>query len=235
MPATAASDLQALAAEDPRAAGEPLRVGLIVRPGSPLEPMQAAVEVLRDDPHVEVVALELGWSPGWQSVLDLGVPLVVEVGLDGAQREALDDIAAAVDDGADVIAKFRTGATPSWPWPDEQVLGAFLDAVVLHGLPFKLTGGLHHVVRGTYDGGPMHGVLNVLLATHEALNGAEAPELAETLAVADAEQLVERVIRLTPQEAQQTRASLTAYGCCGVLEPLEELVALGLLAPPLTP
>jgi hypothetical protein len=77
----------------------------------------------------------------------------------------------------------------------------------------------------------MHGVLNVLLATHEALNGAEAPELAETLAVADAEQLVECVIRLTPKEAEQTRAILTAYGCCGVLEPLEELVALGLLAP----
>lgn len=232
VPATAAAELQALAAEDPRAAGEPLRVGLIVRPGSPLGPVRDAVELLRDDPHVDVTALELGWSPGWQSVLDLEVPVVVEVGLDGAQQEALDDIAAAVDHGADVIAKFRTGTTASWPWPDEQVLGAFLDAVVLHGLPFKLTGGLHHVVRGTYDAEPMHGVLNVLLATHEALNGAEAPELAETLAVADAEQLVERVIRLTPQEAEQTRASLTAYGCCGVLEPLEELVALGLLPPP---
>lgn len=231
VPATAAAEVKALADADSRTGSAPLGLGLIVRPGSPLEPLREAVELLRDDPHVEVSALELGWAPGWQSILDLDVPVVVEVGLDGAQREALDDIAAAVDDGADVIAKFRTGATPSWPWPDERALGGFLDAVVLHGLPFKLTGGLHHVVRGTYDGEPMHGVLNVLLATHEALNGAEAPELAEVLAITDAELLVDRVTRLTPEDAEQTRASLTAYGCCVVLEPIEELVALGLLAP----
>jgi hypothetical protein len=231
VPATAAAELRTLAAGDPRTADAPLRVGLIVRPGSPVEPLREAVELLRDDPRVEISALELGWAPGWQSVLDLGLPVVVEVGLGGAQQEALDDIAAAVDDGADVIAKFRTGATPSWPWPDEAALAGFLDAVVLHGLPFKLTGGLHHVVRGSYDGESMHGLLNVLVATHEALNGAEAPELAEVLAQDSAEVLVERVTRLTREEAEQTRASLTAYGCCVVLEPIEELVALGLLTP----
>jgi hypothetical protein len=231
VPATAAAELEGLAAADPRTVDEPLRAGLIVRPGSPLEPLRDAVELLRGDPRVEVTALELGWTPGWQSVLDLGVPVVVEVGLAGAQLEALDDIAAAVDDGADVIAKFRTGQTPSWPWPDEATLAGFLDAVVLHGLPFKLTGGLHHAVRGTYRDEPMHGLLNVIVATHEALDGAEAPEIAEVLAQDNAEVLVERVSRLTPEEAEQTRASFTAYGCCGVLEPIEELVALGLLTP----
>ena len=231
VPATAVAELQAHAEADPRTEAQPLRPGLIVRPGSPIEPLREAVELLRDDPRVEVTAVELGWAPGWQSVLDLEVPVVVEVGLDDAQREALDDIAAAVDDGADVIAKFRTGRTPTWPWPEEQVLGGFLDAVVLHGLPFKLTGGLHHAVRGSYGDEPMHGVLNVLLATHEALQGAETPELAEVLAVTDAELLVDRITRLTAEEAEQARASLTAYGCCGVLEPIQELVALGLLAP----
>jgi hypothetical protein len=230
VPAAAAAELQALAEADSRTSGAPLRVDLVIRPGSTVDPLREAVELLRDDLTVEVTALELGWAPGWQSVLDLDLPVAVEVGLGGAQREALDDIAAAVDDGADVIAKFRTGATPSWPWPDEETLAGFLDAVVLHGLRFKLTGGLHHAVRGPYGGEQMHGVLNVLLATHEALEGAEAPELAETLAVTDAELLVDRVTRLTPQGAEQTRASFTAYGCCGVLEPIEELVALGLLA-----
>ena len=37
--------------------------------------------------------------------------------------------------------------------------------------------------------------------------------------------------RLTPEEVEQTRASFSAYGCCVVLEPIEELVALGLLSP----
>lgn len=231
VPAAAAAELKTLAAGDPRTSEEPLRVGLIVRPGSPVDPLREAVELLRDDPLVEVTALELGWAPGWQSVLDLGLSLAVEVGVGGAQQEALDDIAAAVDDGADVIAKFRTGETPTWAWPDEAALAGFLDAVVLHGLPFKLTGGLHHAVRGTYEEEPMHGVLNVLLATHEALNGSEAPELAEVLTQDNAEVLVERVTRLTPEEVEQTRASFTAYGCCVVLEPIEELVALGLLSP----
>lgn len=231
VPAAAAAELKTLAAGDPRTSEEPLRVGLIVRPGSPVDPLREAVELLHDDPLVEVTALELGWAPGWQSVLDLGLSLAVEVGVGGAQQEALDDIAAAVDDGADVIAKFRTGETPTWAWPDEAALAGFLDAVVLHGLPFKLTGGLHHAVRGTYEEEPMHGVLNVLLATHEALNGSEAPELAEVLTQDNAEVLVERVTRLTPEEVEQTRASFTAYGCCVVLEPIEELVALGLLSP----
>lgn len=231
VPAAAAAELKTLAAGDPRTSEEPLRVGLIVRPGSPVDPLREAVELLRDDPLVEVTALELGWAPGWQSVLDLDLPVAVEVGVGGAQQEALDDIAAAVDDGADVIAKFRTGETPTWAWPDEAALAGFLDAVVLHGLPFKLTGGLHHAVRGTYEEEPMHGVLNVLLATHEALNGSEAPELAEVLTQDNAEVLVERVTRLTPEEVEQTRASFTAYGCCVVLEPIEELVALGLLSP----
>ena len=231
VPAAAAAELKTLAAGDPRTSEEPLRVGLIVRPGSPVDPLREAVELLHDDPLVEVTALELGWAPGWQSVLDLGLSVAVEVGVGGAQQEALDDIAAAVDDGADVIAKFRTGETPAWAWPDEAGLAGFLDAVVLHGLPFKLTGGLHHAVRGTYEEEPMHGVLNVLLATHEALNGSEAPELAEVLTQDNAEVLVERVTRLTPEEVEQTRASFSAYGCCVVLEPIEELVALGLLSP----
>lgn len=230
VPATSVVELKALADAGDGTADEPLRVGLIVRPGSALDPLREAVEALRDDERIAVSAVELGWTPGWQSVLDLEVPVVVEVGLDGVQAEALDDIAAAVDDGSDVIAKFRTGQTPSWPWPDEQALAGFLDAVVLHGLPFKLTGGLHHAVRGTYAGEPMHGVLNVLLATHEALEGAEAPELADTLAETDPEALVERITRLAPEQVERARASLTAYGCCGVMEPIDELVALGLLA-----
>ena len=50
-------------------------------------------------------------------MLALEVPVVVEVGVGADQRAGLDDIADAVDDEADVTAKFRTGETPTWPWP----------------------------------------------------------------------------------------------------------------------
>lgn len=229
VPAAAAGELAALAGADPRTSQEPLEVSLVVRPGSPAQGIVDALASLRDDERVLVTAAELGWSPEWRQVLDAEVPVVVEVGVGENQARGLDDIATAVDEEHDVTAKFRTGATPSWPWPDEATLGGFLDAVVLHGLPFKLTGGLHHAVRGSYDGEPMHGLLNVLLATHEALAGAEAHELAGVLARHDTEVLVTALSSLTTEEAEQVRESLTAYGCCGVLDPLTELEALGLI------
>jgi len=232
VPATSAAELAALASRDERAVAQPLQVGLIVRPGSPLEPLLDAVDLLRDDPRVLVTAAELGWADGptgWRRALDLGIPLVVEVGLGSDQESGLDDIAHAVDHEHDVTAKFRTGATPAWPWPDETTLAGFLDAVVLRGLPFKLTGGLHHTVRGDQAGHPTHGLLNVLLATHEALDGAETRELSRELARHDTEVLVTAVSSLGTDDAARIRKSFTAYGCCGVLDPLTELEALGLI------
>ena len=229
VPAPDAAEAAGLAAGDGRTAAAPLHLGLVLRPGSPVQPAVDAVAALRDEDRVVVAAVEVGWSPDWRSVLALGVPLVVEVGVGQAQQDALDDIADAVDDEADVTAKFRTGETATWPWPDEHVLGGFLDAVVLHGLSFKLTGGLHHAARGIYAGEPMHGLLNVVVATHEALDGAEAPALARVLGQTSAELLTDRVARMTAVDAARVRASFTAYGCCGVLDPLVELAALGLI------
>ena len=229
VPATSADELAALAAADPRTSELPLEVGLVVRPGAPVQPLVDALTALRDHDRVLVTAAELGWSDGWRRVLDADVPVVVEVGLGDDQARGLDDVAAAVDDERDVAVKFRTGATPTWAWPDEQSLGGFLDAVVLHGLSFKLTGGLHHAVRGSDAGQPVHGVLNVLLATHEALHGAEADELSGALARHDTEVLVTALSSLNAVAAQRVRASFTSYGCCGVLDPLTELEALGLI------
>jgi hypothetical protein len=229
VPATSAGELAKLAAKDDRAVAEPLQIGLIIRPDSPMEPLFDAVDLLRDEPRVQLTSGEVGWHPQWKDALRLELPIVVEVGLSTEQQHGLDEIAAAVDDGSDVIAKFRTGPTPAWPWPDEATLAGFLDAVILRALPFKLTGGLHHALRGEYDGKPMHGLVNVLVAVHEALGGSEADDLAAVLRQTQSELLVERLAGLTPEEAGQLRAKLTSYGCCGVLEPLSELAALGLI------
>lgn len=227
--ASDADGLARLAVADDRTEKRPLEVGLVVRPGTPVSLLTDGAEVLSCEPRVRVVVVELGWSPGWRSALALDLPVVVEVARGPEQGSALDDIAGAVDENATVLAKFRTGATPEWPWPDETALAEFLDATILRGLTFKLTGGLHHVVRGDHQGEPQHGLLNVILATHEALDGAEAQELAETLGIRNAEVLTDRVSRLTAVAAARARGSFTAFGCCGVLDPLTELEALGLL------
>jgi len=229
VPATSAGELAQLAAHDERTATAPLEVGLVVRPDSPLEPLIEAVELLGGEPSVRVLQAELGWSPGWRRALDIEVPLVVEVGLGSDQVAGLDDIARTADDDRDVAAKFRTGETPSWPWPDETTLAGFIEAAIKRGLPFKLTGGLHHAVRGEYSGAPMHGLLNVLLATQHGLHGADSAELASILARRDAEILASGVSAIQADEAARVRGRFTAYGCCGVLDPLTELDALGLL------
>lgn len=229
VPATAAGELAQLAAKDDRAVVEPLEVGLVVRPDSPMEPLFDAVDLLRDEPRIRLTGGEVGWNPHWRQAVGLGLPLVVEVRLGPEQRHGLDEIASAVDEGTPVIAKFRTGPTPAWSWPDETVLAGFLAGVVERGLSFKLTGGLRHALRGDYRGKPMHGVVNALLATHEALEGAESAELAAVLAETRPDVLVPRLAAIEPDEVDRLRSRFTSYACSGVLDPIGELAALGLV------
>lgn len=229
VPATAAGELAKLAAKDDRAVAEPLAVGLVVRPDSPMEPLFDAADLLRVEPRVRLTGCEVGWNPNWRQALGLGLPLVVEVRLGDEQRRGLAEVAGAAHEGAPVIAKFRTGATPAWPWPDEAALAGFLSGAAEHGLPFKLTGGLHHAVRGAHKGRPVHGIVNALLATHEGLEGADRSELVGLLGQTRSERLVERLAALTEDQAGRLRSRFTSYGCCGVLEPLEEVAALGLI------
>ena len=132
-------------------------------------------------------------------------------------------------------AKFRTGVTPTWPWPDEAELAGFVVAAVGRGLPFKLTGGLHHAVRASHApaaGGPpeeQHGLLNVLLAVHRAIRGGTTADLEAVLAERDPQRLVEDIRALSHEEVVAVRTAFTAYGCCGVTDPINDLAALGLL------
>jgi hypothetical protein len=224
---------------------EPLRAGLIARPGTPLHTVTDALHLLRDHPQVQVCAVEVGWTPEWRD-LDLGVleqepALVLEVPRGTDQARVLDDIAEAGRSGTaasgSVVAKFRTGATPAWAWPDEQELAAFLHAAVARQLPFKLTGGLHHAVRGTHPvtgrdeehAEEQHGLLNVLCAVAGAVDGLNPESLAHLLAERDPQPLAREVAALTAADAERVRALFTAYGCCGVTDPVTELSELNLI------
>ena len=224
-----ASDAAGLLALSPGGA-EPLQVSLVARPGSPRGAVDDALHLLRPGRQVEVAGVEVVWAPEWRD-LELGdVPLVLEVPRGGDdQVRVLDDIAAEAGDGGSVRAKFRTGATPAWDWPDEGELATFVAASVERHLPFKLTGGLHHAVRGTYQGQEQHGLLNVLCAVRRAASGADAVELGEVLAQRDPSRVVPEVARMTDAEVARVRTLFTAYGCCGVTEPVSELSALNLV------
>lgn len=213
-----------------------LRVVLVARPGADPLLVTSGLAALRDERRVQVVGAELAWQPSWR---DLGLDdlaLALEVPRGDGQAAALDDIHRGHGEGRTVVAKFRTGATATWPWPDERELAQFLIRCLGLGAPFKLTGGLHHAVRGTYevDGVPEenHGLLNVLLATSAALEGGGPAEVGGLLALRERDALAGVVGAWPEATARRVRAAFTAYGCCTVTDPVGELADLDLLHRP---
>lgn len=246
--ASAAGELaQAATDAEPTETSEPVEVGVIARPGTPVEDLLAAVDLLGHAPGLGVASVEVAHDPagGWRRALELGIPVAVEVTTDPqAQARALSELSElsgaghADDTRAPLIAKLRTQSTPQTPVPSAHEVADFILATAGHGLPFKLTGGLHHAVAGdraAQQGAPgslefQHGVLNVILATHQGGLGAPAAELAETLAATDEALLVAQVRELDAPAIAGLRARFVSFGCCGVLDPLGEIAALGLLA-----
>ena len=225
LPVSAATVLEDVVGRSASSLTPDLAVALVARPGVPTAEVETAVSVLDTASGVTVVGVEMAWSPQWREAHLGGLPLTLEVPRGRAQLTALDDLRG---EGA-AQAKFRTGATPTWHWPDEVELAAFVLASVERAVPFKLTGGLHHLVRGTHDEGEQHGLLNVLLAVHLAVTGAGHEALTTVLGERDTESLVQRTGLIGADEARAVRTTFTAYGCCEVTDPISELTTRRLI------
>ncbi|GAA1750200.1 hypothetical protein GCM10009834_03720 [Streptomonospora arabica] len=130
-------------------------------------------------------------------------------------------------------AKLRTGGTRADAFPGEDELAGALCAAAERGRALKCTAGLHHAVRYTdpRTGFEHHGFLNVLLAVHTALRGGDRADAAEVLALRDGARAAAAAAGLGAEEAAAVRALFSSFGTCSVLEPLGDLVALGLLSP----
>ncbi len=159
--------------------------------------------------------------------LDVAVPTAIEIPRARGWRGALDVIA---EDGAERV-KFRTGGPTPEHVPTDHQLAAFVSACLERRLPFKLTAGLHHLVRRTSptDGRQEHGVLNVMAAVAVASGGASVDTVAEILGLRDLPTVMAVV---DTADARELRRWFTSYGSCSIDEPRDELVAAGLLEPP---
>lgn len=154
------------------------------------------------------VSIEVPWAPGW--------------------REALEVVAEAGH-----RAKLRTGGASAAAHPDEPALAERVLACLDLDVPFKLTAGLHHAVRRTEPDTnfEQHGFLNVLLAVGSALDGGGIDDVARVLADRDGPALAARAAALDEAGAGRLRRWFASFGTCSIAEPVEDLVALGLLTP----
>ena len=72
-------------------------------------------------------------------------------------------------------------------------------------------------------------LLNVITTVRWALNGENVDELVPLLSERDPAVLAQHVTRMSVADASIVRAFFTAYGCCGVTDPVHDLSTLGLI------
>jgi hypothetical protein len=198
------------------------------------EPTHHALHVAGADPRLSLVAIEAAHRLLGDDAAVVGENLrrlPSAIGFLEVPRSGFGDSLDLVAKGGWRAAKYRTGGTSDAAFPSERELAAFLVACAERELPFKLTAGLHHAVRHTDDvtGFENHGVLNVLVATLAAKAGDGADTVAEVLEDRSADSVVAAVSSLSDPDVIDVRALFRSFGCCGVTDPINDLIALGLL------
>ena len=155
------------------------------------------------------VFVEIPYAPGWER-------------------------AAAQIEAAGRYGKLRTGGPEPRDTPSPEQLARQLSVLIEADLGFKATAGLHHALAtaGSDAAQPrQHGFLNVLSAVAALVEGAGEADAAEQLARLDGS-LVTEIGSWSDAEAARVRRRLRSFGCCGVLDPVQDLVALGLVREP---
>ncbi|GAB3951465.1 hypothetical protein GCM10027614_53500 [Micromonospora vulcania] len=184
--------------------------------------VEVAVAKRGEDPLPGIAELlrATGTLPGVEAVY---AELPLTFGLMGA----LDALAAARADGMPIAAKFRTGGLASELFPTPAELAAVICACRDRDLPFKLTAGLHQAVRhlDPTTGFTHHGYANVLAATLAAAEGDGVDVVTELLTVTDPRPLLNR----TSGRLDVPRPLWVGFGSCSILEPLTDLIRLGLV------
>lgn len=133
--------------------------------------------------------------------------------------------------GQRVVAKYRTGGVTAAAFPSTHELAEVITDANLHGAPLKFTAGLHSAIRFTdpTTGFDQQGFLNVMVAVALAGRDGDREAVLAALAEREAQPLVKSVRSWSSDEARNVRAAFVSFGCCGVEEPVADLVALGLL------
>ncbi len=198
--------------------GAAQRLGLVV----------AGIEIALRDPddpaaNVRRVVAAVDQARG-EGTLGDDVPVYVEIPgpTTASWLAAADEVAAA-----DHRLKLRLGHVDHDLIPDSDTVAAWIDAALDRETPFKATAGLHRAVRHDPEGGGAHGFLNVLVATQVLWDGGTVADASDALGQRDG-------AALAATDLSSARRWFTSFGSCSVTEPLDDLIALGLV-PDLSP
>jgi hypothetical protein len=165
-----------------------------------------------------VEALELPPSAPLSTVDPAGREIYVEVPLDDAPEERLDEVSRT-----GMRAKVRCGGAAV---PEAEQLGRFVRSCRERRIVFKATAGLHHAVAT--EGA--HGFLNLLAAVAFGDEEAALSERDPAAFSVDADAFRWRGRAAGPSEVAAARsAGLHSIGSCSFFEPVEELESLGVL------
>jgi hypothetical protein len=183
--------------------------------------VEAAVACRGEDPQPGVAVLRR------LAADDEDLDVYAEIPLTWGLLAALDSVAEARAGGLRMAAKFRVGGLAAELFPTPVELAAVICACRDRNLPFRLAAGMRHALRHTdpETGFTHHGFLNVLMAAISAAEGGEVAEVAEALAATHPVPLVE------PARAHRdgARPLWVAFGTANVMDPLTELIRLGLV------
>ncbi|WP_138760237.1 hypothetical protein [Modestobacter altitudinis] len=212
---------------------EPFAVSLIAAAGD----LPAAAARVTADERLQLAGVEVslvadvaGARAAVRALADgvaAGVPAAVEVPWTGARDDVLDVLA-----GSGHRAKLRTGGLRADLFPSPSELADALDACISRGVPVKCTAGLHHAVRHTdpATGFQHHGFLNVLAAVDALAGGSPVPAAVDWLSQDDGPVLAAAARTWPADRIARARGVFTSFGTCSVLEPIDDLVGLGLLS-----
>jgi hypothetical protein len=150
---------------------------------------------------------------------EVDVPVFVEIPgpATAAWLAAADEVAACGH-----RLKLRLGHVDHDLVPDAGTVAAWIDAALDRETPFKGTAGLHRAVRHDPEGGGAHGFLNVMVATQVLWDGGSVADATDALEQRDG-------ATLAATDLPSARRWFTSFGSCSVTEPLDDLIALGLV------
>lgn len=144
--------------------------------------------------------------------------------------------------GATFSAKIRTGGTEENAFPSGSSIVEFMKACRQHGIAFKATAGLHHVVFSNYPltyqpgsaSAEMFGFLNVFAAAIFLFQGSPDADVLAVIQERDPSAFVFdesgmrwRSISVSPAQIDRARKEFAiSFGSCSFTEPVEELARL---------